>query len=398
MTIILHVGAGKCGSSSLQAQLSSCPLLNADDGSQRYEYVCITQDGNLLRRERIQRQARLTPYEVQVSAGAEKPWATDVAALEQLSLRLQDVLADRRTPIASQESWIGQASIFNANEILLRLGLCAKVVIFVRPQIPWLNSAWWQWGVWSSHDFRAFIENNKPSARWAQLIGAWQSVPGVDEVEIHPCAGDVVSSFFRSIGITMESAKRRNASLDENLLNYLRRRPDLRTYENPLVDFVLEQRLAANAKGTPWVVQPEQISDLIEYYRAGNLDLLSLVSSEARQAMEQDPMWWDAAAYSERRAVPAELQEPTIEALEDISARAIDAVIQLDARVRTLEESQRELDRELMLAKEVALRALAAKEAEERKLVSSRLRKAISINGVRRLVGAKRAGGAASVH
>jgi hypothetical protein len=384
MTVILHVGAGKCGSSSLQAQLSSCPLLSADDESARYEYVCITQDGNLLRRDTIQWQARLSPYEVQVSAGAEKQWATDAAALEQLSLQFQAVLADGRTPIASQESWLGQASIFKANEILPRLSLRAKVVVFVRPQIPWLNSAWWQWGVWSQLDFRNFIEGNKPSARWSAMTDTWRSVPGVDEVEIH-LAGDVVATFFRSIGIAMEGGKRRNVSLDENLLRYLRTRPDLRPAHSPVVEFVLEQRLAANAKGTPWVVQPEQISDLIDYYRADNLDLLSRVSSDARQAIERDSMWWDAAAYSQREAVPAELAEPGIEALKDVAGRAIDAVISLDGRVRQLEESQRQLTR----AAEAALYEPAtAAEAAKPKPMAARLRKAISINGIRRMISA----------
>jgi hypothetical protein len=315
-------------------------------------------------------------------------------------------LTEGRTPIASQESWINEAHLIKANETLPRLGLRAKVVVFVRPQIAWLNSCWWQWGAWSPLTIRDWVEDRKPTIRWAEQIGVWQSVPGVDSVEIHPVAGDVVATFLGSLGVTIESAKRRNISLDENLLNYLRRRTDLRPSDNPQVDFVLEQRLAPNAKGTPWVMQQDQISDLIAYYREDNLKLLSLLSGEAREAMEQDPKWWDPAAYSDRRAVPAEVQEPTIEALEDIAARAIDAVIQLDARVRTLEESQRQLilageaskremilareasNRELILAKESARRAFAALEAEKRNVIGSRLRKAISINGIRRLAGA----------
>jgi hypothetical protein len=303
-------------------------------------------------------------------------------------------LAGGCTPIASQESWLLESNIFKANETLPRLGLRAKVVVFVRPQIPWMNSLWWQSGAWSSTDFREFIEANKRSARWAALTDAWRSVPGVDEVEIH-LVRDVVSTFFRSIGITLESPKRRNVSLDENLLSYLRTRPDLRPVHNPVVDFVLEQRLAANAKGTPWVLQRNQISDLMDYYRADNLDLLSLVSSEARQAMEQDPMWWDAAAYSERQAVPAERAEPGIEALKDVAGRAIDSVIGLDGRVRELEESQRQLilaleaQRQLTRAAEAArCQPAPAAVAAKPKPMAARLRKAISINGIRRMVSA----------
>jgi len=385
MTIILHVGAAKCGSSSLQAHMSNNPLFSADDGSAHYEYVCIKRDGNLLRRDGIQLHSRATPYGCQVSAGADWPWAMDEAALEGLSTQLRQVIAQGRTPIASQESWINEAHLFKANETLPRLGLRVKVVVFVRPQIAWLNSCWWQWGAWSPLDFRDWVEGTKHAIRWAEQIGAWQSVPGVDSVEIHPVAGDVVATFLGSFGVTIESSKRRNISLDENLLNYLRRRSDLRSLHNPVVDFVLEQRLAPNAKGTPWVMQQDQISDLIAYYRDDNLKLLSLLSGEAREAMEQDPKWWDPAAYSERKAVPADLPEPSVAALDDVCARAIDAVIQLDGRVRQLEESQRQL----ILAAAAAKRELTlAMEAASPRPMVPRLRKAISINGIRRLVGA----------
>ncbi len=394
MTIILHVGSKKCGSSSLQAQLSNSPLLSADDGSAHYEYVCIMRDGNLLRCEQILAHTRRTPYQCQVSAEAKWPWATDAAALKRLSLQLQSILADGRTPIASQESWLLESDIFKASETFPRLGLRAKVVVFVRPQVPWMNSLWWQSGAWSSMALCEFIETHKRSARWAAVTDAWRSVPGVDEVEIH-LVGDVVATFFRSIGIAVEGGKRRNVSLDENLLSYLRTRPDLRPVHNPVVDFVLEQRLAPNAKGTPWVVQPEQTSDLIEYYRADNLDLLSLVSSEARQAIEQDPMWWDAAAYREREIVPADLAEPGIDALKDVAGRAVDAVISLDGRVRQLEESQRQLidaleaQRRSTTAAEAALYETAtATEAAKPKPMATRLRKAISINGIRRMMSA----------
>jgi hypothetical protein len=368
--------------------------LSADDGSAHYEYVCIMRDGNLLRGEHLQGHTRRTPYQCQVSAGATWPWATEAAAIERLSLQFQSLLAGGCTPIASQESWLLESDIFKANETLPRLGLRAKVVVFVRPQIPWMNSLWWQSGAWSSTELREFIESNKCSARWTSLTDAWRSVPGVDEVEIH-LVGDVVSTFFRSIGIALESPKRRNVSLDENLLSYLRARPDLRPVHNPVVDFVLEQRLAATAKGTPWVLQRNQISDLMDYYRTDNLDLLSLVSSEARRAMEQDPMWWDAAAYSERQAVAAERSEPGIEVLKDVAGRAIDSVVSLDGRVRQLEESQRQLilaleaQRQLTRAAEAALcEPATATEAAKPKPMAARLRKAISINGIRRMISA----------
>lgn len=433
MTIILHVGAGKCGSSSLQAHMSNNPLFSADDASAHYEYVCITRDGNLLRGEEIGLYSRMSPYGCQVSAGADAPWAAEEAALERLSTQLRQVIAQGRTPVASQECWLRQAWLFTNNETLPRLGVRAKVVAFVRPQVPYLISSWWQWGVWVSPDFPKWVEEGKRNHRWTAQICPWQSAPGVDSVEVYTVDGDVVATFLGSLGVTIENSERRNIGLDANLLNYLRRRKDLRSMHNPVVEFILQQRLAPNADGTPWLLEHDKIAELIAFYREDNLKLLSLLSGDARRAMEQDPHWWDPAAYSSRKAVPAELPEPSVAALDDICTRAIDAVIKLDGQVRVLEQTQRELNlawetsnRELFLAKEeVAMRERAAEaarcdltaeaamrertaeeatrravaaalEAERRKRIGPRLRKAISINGIRRLVGSKRAAGSAA--
>lgn len=394
MDIIVHVGAPKCGSSSVQALLSSRPLLSADDGSAHYEYVCITRHGELLRRHQIQHHARLTAYEVQVSAGAECPWATDASALARLAKQFQAILAEGRIPIISQESYFNQANLFDANDIFPRLGLRAKVVAFVRPQVSWLNSAWWQWAVWSNDDVPSWIEGTKPSLHWTGPLGAWRSVRGVVSVESRPIAGDVVAAFLGSIGISFEGEKRRNVSLDENLLNYLRTRPDLRSAAKPLVDFILEQRLAAGSKPMPWVLDHDRIADLIAYFRADNLALRSLFSPEDARAMEQEPMWWDPAAYSGRQPVPAGPVELTIEDLRDICGRAVDAVIDLDGRVRRLEVSERALKGALEAQPAHTAERVLALEAQLTRMVPAplplvpRLRKAISINGIRRLVGA----------
>lgn len=394
MTIILHVGAGKCGSSSLQTQLSSKPLLAADDGSALYEYVCIQPNGDVLRGNGIERLAPLTPHDSQVSVGAEQAWGSEAKAIGRLSSHLKAILAEGRTPIASCESWLYQPEIFRNNALLTRLGVRAKIIVFVRPQIHWLNSAWWQWGVWSSFNLRDWVEGIKDSPLWAKLIGEWRSMPGVESVKVHLATGDVVSTFFRLIGVSIATPQRRNASLDGNLLQYLRRRPDLRATLGSGIDFILEKRLAPAPDGTPWVLEHEQISSLIEYYRADNRELLSLVASEAREAMERDPRWWDPAAYSERKAVSADATEPSVGVLQDISDRAIDAVIRLDERVRALEMAQRDLSSALdaqrtqtLIAQAAAHELFLAVEAAKAKPLAPLLRKAVSINGIRRLVG-----------
>jgi hypothetical protein len=87
MNCILHVGAGKCGSSSLQAALSSRPSFSAGDGS-AYEYVCIgPPQSGLSRKTAITHAASRSPHGYLGSAKAET-WAEDEAYFSRLVERI----------------------------------------------------------------------------------------------------------------------------------------------------------------------------------------------------------------------------------------------------------------------------------------------------------------------
>ncbi|MGB0085647.1 MAG: hypothetical protein WBP94_09790, partial [Rhodomicrobiaceae bacterium] len=334
------VGAGKCGSSSLQSALSLRPVFASFDASARYEYACIVPEyTGLLRGEMLIRgAAQMSPAGYCCSSAA-KRWAGDENFLARLNEDFIKMAKANVIPILSWEEWLYDASAFADHTILRRLGLSAKIVVFVRPQVPWINSAWWQWGAWSGQEFDDWLEIwAKEVTLWADLIRSWQSVPGVRTVEVYAATRDVVAAFFRSIGAPAPDVEVSNKSLDADLVRFFQRNREFRPNEHASeIDFVLQRCLAPSPKETPWVIPWTKVAELTEYFRPSNEDLLSLVSPSERAFIENDPQWWDAEAYRHREVASPTPPVPTIEEVEDLARRALRAVVSLEERVRMLQ-------------------------------------------------------------
>jgi hypothetical protein len=320
------------------------------------------------------------------------------------SLRQQfaDLLAGGFTPILSWEDWINEAGLFSELRILPRLGLNAKVIVFVRPQIPWINSAWWQWGAWSGLDFERWLSSRAMAMLgWAELIESWQAVPGVESVDVYAATRDVVATFYRAIEAEPPGSDISNISLDAAILRFFQRNSEFRPHEHASqIDFVLQRCLAAGAKRTPWIIPQAKIAELIDYFRPSNERLLSLLSPDERRLIENDPGWWDADAYRDREAVPPGPIEAELGDIEDLARRAIEAVMTLDAQVRRLQPGSAQgepsphdlaaLKSRLEIA-EAMIRSLESELNSERgKLLPRKLRKAVSINGLRRMIQERR--------
>lgn len=401
MNCILHIGAGKCGSSSLQTALSHNPNFTGGNGA-TYKYVCIELPGTrLLRDGELLRAACANAHQYCCSRPASL-WAPEPCTIESLRQQFGDLLAGGFTPILSWEDWINEAGLFSELRILPRLGLNAKVVVFIRPQIPWINSAWWQWGAWSGLDFERWLSARAMAmVGWAELIESWQAVPGVESVDVYAATRDVVATFYRAIEAEPPGSAISNVSLDAAILRFFQRNSEFRPHEHASpIDFVLQRCLAAGAKRTPWVIPQARIAELIDYFRPSNERLLALVSPNERRLIENDPGWWDADAYRDREALPSGPIEAELGDIEDLARRAIEAVVTLDAQVRSLRPGPAPgepspcdlaaLKHRLEIA-EATIRSLEAELISERtKLLPRKLRKAVSVNGLRRMIRERR--------
>ncbi len=329
--IILHVGVGKTGSSSLQSFLSFSPYLVSADGKQEFIYCCFNQNGGISAGTDLTKLAGCSLLQYSASE-------TDIARAEhipQTKSDLEEIFSAGCTPIFSQEGWSYRADEFRKSKFLLGIDCTAHVIVYVRPQVEWFNSAWWQWFVWSGkyaspEDFIA--KRGFKIMLWADLIAKWKDVPGVESVRIRLQTKDIVEDFRRLLGIAevtgLSPSPKVNVGLNQTLIKLLLRYPELRGENSADVDAVLQKHFVFEG-ATPWVLGTELISKIITETYADNQRLLEMLDEESRQSMQSDRRWWDPEFYASRAEVLKKELKLSRNEMIDIIDQAIPALSRL---------------------------------------------------------------------
>lgn len=317
MTIILHVGAPKCGSSAIQTSMSQNPSLHRIDGS-AVEYVSIAgRTGQLLRGEQLRKEA-----ERDVHGYVASPKAADLLNfdLEQLGSQLHRIEHDA---VLSYEGWISEPGKWA--EILSRIGIKVHVVAYVRPHVDLLNSSWWQWGAWSGQSFDVWMGNRIKANMWWQLLNTWKSLDCVESCTVRLLQGDVVHDFYTRV-LRTEAPKEKvlaNSSMPSVVLRLFQRKRQLRPGQHDSkIEFMLGRLLDLQG-ASPWVLDDHWIERILSETKADNTKLLSLLDEQSAAAMQNDERWWNASAYSDKVAEPHGPISPDLEQLEDLSADLI---------------------------------------------------------------------------
>ncbi|MGB0905251.1 MAG: hypothetical protein ACPGVJ_10165, partial [Mangrovicoccus sp.] len=179
---ILHIGAPKCGSSSLQSVLSLTPSFKNQSG-QAYDYLSVDPKGQILKGDGLALAARRSPFGYM--SAPDLPGDNIEAENARFHKMFQQSISDTdAVPVFSSEGWMARANRFAEAGFLERAGIEAEVVLFVRPPIEWLNSAWWQWGVWCDVTLQHWMRANIKMTKWAKWAQSWSNVPGVSKVHL----------------------------------------------------------------------------------------------------------------------------------------------------------------------------------------------------------------------
>ncbi|NHK27001.1 hypothetical protein FF098_003665 [Parvularcula flava] len=149
LKIIVHIGYSKCGSSAIQHYL--CRNRRLVSGQDSLGYFVVT-NGRLIPdwQVALKNRASLAGYSASTGSLAD--------AILSLDRHYRDNPQDRSVPIISNENWGNNINIAGLRDLPeeLRARLDLHVLAWVRPQISWLQSAWWQWFAW--REDRASIE------------------------------------------------------------------------------------------------------------------------------------------------------------------------------------------------------------------------------------------------
>ncbi len=329
---IIHVGMPKCGSSALQIALSNHLL------SGSYSYTVIRENAEVLNGELVKRLAKTsaTGYVPSVSARKIADWKS--RQWQECRNAIAKIADLGDIPVFSNEAWGNQFSQFTQLDILRRLGLKADVVMYVRPQVQWLNSAWWQWGAWTGQSFDSWFKSSILKADWFNVYQEWLAVPGVDNVTVRLLPNDVVSDFNQLLEQPEASTSRANASLPAYLLRFFQQHEELRSgAHSSEIEFVMARHVDFPKASTPWVFSDQHISFCLSYYESSNLKLLNALNEKQKLEMRQCSAWW-AADYYNDYCLESPYQTPLyINDVELIAKNAMHALVSLDRSHRNLQ-------------------------------------------------------------
>lgn len=321
MALFLHIGANKCGSSALQTALTKDPHIVREDGS-IVEYAAINlESDSLLKGGRLAELAGVYKYKI-------SPVANNIldAPLKGVERSIKEHSSDL---ILSNESWLLQPRQWAS--ILERLDVEANVVIYVRPQVPVLNSAWWQWGAWSDQTFDDWMERQLQASMWGASISRWARIPKIGKLIVRPVIGDVVKDFYlKVIGAKPPvSIERPNPSLSGAILRLFQRNRSLRpTPHASRIDFALSSIIPMNDPSI-WVMDRNWMDRVISETRLDNELLMSFMSEDDAKAVRDDQRWWSLDAYSDKVAESPLPKPIPNDKLEEMCVQMINAIYKM---------------------------------------------------------------------
>jgi hypothetical protein len=319
---VIHIGAPKCGSSALQSGLTREPVFTGA-GGKTFIYVVLDHEG------RVRSGHELEPnpvYGYRATVDMAHLLQHDEAAFAAMRRDLSQIAH----PVLSNEGMF--ASSPAAAEVLARLGFEVDIVAYLRPQVDFMNSAWWQWGAWSGREVPDQIKRLIRLCDYDLHLGRWAEIPEVRTITLRILDGDILSDFRALLGAPPpppHDGPRVNASLPEAVLRLAQRNPDLHRRLGPQLDFVLARRMSFDGLApTPWVLDRALVERIINRHRAGNEAILARLDPENAARMRADPRWWDPASYAGRTALPLPSTDTTPAEMDRLAIRLIEALLE----------------------------------------------------------------------
>ncbi|KMW58815.1 hypothetical protein AIOL_003795 [Candidatus Rhodobacter oscarellae] len=178
-------------------------------------------------------------------------------------------------------------------------------MFYVRPQVEFINSSWWQWGVWGNMPFEQWYKHRLRESKWDEMLVAMSALPVEHELHIGTCSENVVADFYAKLGVDPKPEllnARTNETLSTAAISFLLRNRKYRpTPHANKADVILEDFAPFKAAPKPWCLQPHLVEEVIERNRESNLRLLELVPAHVAEQIAADPHWWDPNAYADKR-------------------------------------------------------------------------------------------------
>ena len=335
--IVLHVGMPKCGSSALQAYLSGADFEKASKG--RFAYLALTKEKRILTPHELRKVTLRSPRRYTSSCSVESFKTFSPEDKKNLQRKIRHIGNRYEKIVFSCEGWGFNHRFFSDEDLFAHEDFRVRILAYIRPQIEWLNSAWWQWGAWTDLSFDKWIETQKGNLKWNRLHQNWSQKNWVEGVDFRLMQGDIVHDFLDYLGLDRTERHTEspliNQSLPAPLLRLFQRHRELRAGPHDSeTDFILSRRLNLESGKSPWVIHSDLANKLIGLFISENRKLSFSLTPAQRKSMLEDERWWTSEPYSLRAAKNPTPEEPDLEDLEALAVAALRAIIDLDRQIQ----------------------------------------------------------------
>ncbi|MCW8107699.1 hypothetical protein OPS25_04175 [Alteromonas ponticola] len=341
MKIILHIGNGKCGSSSIQHYFSY------NHSQPGFRYGVLKKSGDILTGLAVEQEAIKKPSNYAVSYSM--PTSVDEGFISRFKNSLTALSSeDCETLLLSSESFGSNVARFKQLDPVLKRHR-VEVIMIVRPPVQWLNSAWWQWLTWNNSQSSAagiddaVAKENVPKT-WLKRISRFEALDCVHNVHVLALNNTFLDDVKALIGKHHFADKHdtlikaHNAASSRELLSFLKAKRSLRPdHSHAKTEFILNKHLQPRSK-SDWVLTKNHVQLLIEKNKPYNLQLAALISNEN---ILENEAWWSTDFYQEKCNNVQQDYKLSYATLEELLEEAYHIIIALDDRLRHQSRKER---------------------------------------------------------
>ncbi|MET4807875.1 hypothetical protein [Limibacillus sp. MBR-115] len=272
-TLYLHIGAGKSGSSSIQAALARCA-------------VPLREQGFLVPGDKLEPDAAVSGHQLWFFQGLPKDEPESQKKVLRRLLRCKKAMAEQEchSLVVSAENLINRR---NFPDLFLDVDKHFRVVViaYLRRQDQYIQAHWQQWGFKSHPDFDDWIANGLGDiANWDVALADWEAaafkkqiiVKTFERPKLH--GNDVVLDFFNILGLDGKTFDlgntEQNRGFSELTLRIAERNRDLfdGPHDNRFFAFLGEHlgSVVYEKEGGSIHLGKEDRQRLLDRFRAGN--------------------------------------------------------------------------------------------------------------------------------
>lgn len=273
--MVLHIGAPKCASSTIQKYLGEkfADLSDVNPSEDRnLRYACLKEDGRIFWGRRLYTAQKLNVMGYESSV----PFSEMTVPFHVMIRELSHLFESGSTVVLSCEGWAADSCLDSVKNTLEELNIEVDVFFVTRPPIEWMNSAWWQWGIWGGEKLEEWVRAKVDVVNFWRQLNFWSSLSVVGRVQVCDLSQNPLYLFQDFIGAPREDVRsinlRTSPALLEHLLNNKERHN--RTIHNPEVEFKIGSMLRPSDRRLPSVIGGELADFVIRRFQEDNIELV----------------------------------------------------------------------------------------------------------------------------